>query len=101
MFFFSWALFGCESGNNEDSPVITNPTNSNNKISPLIFGANYDWMHLAAYTVEYGDIIRDRSFRCKQDIINKVQVWGENNPPGTTWITTGSGDTNAAGIIFL
>lgn len=102
VFFFSWALFGCGSGKNKDSPVITNPANSNNKISPLIFGANYDWMHLAAYTVEYGDIIRDRSFRCKQDIINKVQVWGESNPSGNppgiiTWITTGSGDINAAG----
>lgn len=33
------------------------------EISPALFGANLPWVGLAGRTVDYGDVLRDRSFR--------------------------------------
>ncbi len=73
--------------------------NSKPSVTPLLFGANYDWNYRAYYTVENGDYLRDRSFRSTDDSVNKIQVWASyTNTGGTiTFNTTDPGDTDPAG----
>jgi hypothetical protein len=61
----SLSYTSCKSDSSTTQPKATVPT----KIS----GANYDWIHLAVYTIEYGDFIRDRSFRSEPNVANKVK----------------------------
>ncbi len=69
-----------------------------NLYSKTLFGANYDWKDLAGKSMQFGDLIRDRSFRSKQNTSDYVQVWGEIANGGTiVWNTTGEGDINPAG----
>ncbi len=68
-------------------------------VPPLLFGANYDWNYRAYYTVENGDLFRDRSFRSRTDLVNKIQVWATYSDTGgtVTFNTADPGDTNPAG----
>lgn len=93
VFFFTCSMFTscfCDNSKGETD---------RDKVSPLIFGANYDWIHLAAGTADYGDLIRDRSFRSRKDTVNKVQVWGTFTDTGGTvdFNTEDPGDTSPAG----
>ncbi len=68
-------------------------------VPSLLFGANYDWNYRAYYTVENGDLLRDRSFRSRADPVNKIQVWATYSDTGgtVTFNTVDPGDTNPAG----
>jgi alpha-L-arabinofuranosidase len=90
----SSAFLSCSSCSSGGSGDHSKPT-----VPPLLFGANYDWNYLAYYSVENGDLLRDRSFRSRADIVNKIQVWGtlEENGGLVTFNTTDPGDTNPAG----
>lgn len=103
---------GCSDTTDPQPGASTNGT-----VSPFIFGANLDWIHMAAYTMEYGDKLRDRSFRCKTDVVNKVPAWATFPPSDpemepvldfdldndddivrtVNWMTAESGDPNPAG----
>lgn len=113
------SLPGCKSDCSEQQPENQKGADHHDTVSPSIFGANLDWIHLAAFTMEHGDIIRDRSFRStpyddEEEVDNeddkKVKVWHkyteagiypETDPdPSTrkiTWNTTEPGDINPAG----
>lgn len=76
---------------------VSSDPKEENRYSKDLFGANYNWKGLAGKSMLYGDLIRDRSFRCKQDL-TCVQVWGEIPGGGSiTWNTTDEGDENPVG----
>lgn len=84
-------LFSCSSTNSDS----TLPNNT--KISSLLFGANLSWDHLGNGSMEYCDLLYDRSFRSKADD-TMDSPWSEYTNGGTIkWNTTEPGDTNPAG----
>lgn len=92
-------FLSCSSGSSSNNTTGSPSNNTTESVPSLLFGANYDWNYRAYYTVDNGDLLRDRSFRSRTDLVNKVQVWDTYSDTGgsITFNTTEPGDTNPAG----
>ncbi|MDH3325518.1 MAG: hypothetical protein OEM38_02230 [Gammaproteobacteria bacterium] len=93
-------LMACSASNPEDIENV-NQDVKGPLVSAGVFGANYGWENLAGFTIENGDLLRDRSFRSKADLDNFNNVWGEINSPTLSgsiiWNTVDDGDINPSG----
>ncbi len=65
-------------------------TESSTTISPLLFGVNVGWPDQGSRIVEYGDLLRDRSFRQQNDVKNRQWVFSPSLATGGS-ISVGSG----------
>jgi alpha-L-arabinofuranosidase len=87
-------VFACTCGGGSSNSINT----QKNLYSSNLFGANFDWQQLAGNSMLYGDLIRDRSFRSKQDLTTYADVWGKIEIGGNvTFYPTGGDSINPAG----
>ena len=89
-------LGACGSGGGGDDE--TGPSTNGNKIPAGLFGANLAWERLGDGAMDYGDMLRDRSFRAKGDsTLADPWIAYTNNSGTATWNTSDPGDETPAG----